>query len=134
MNKTIHHGPRPGDIQIPSSKSMTHRELICAALARGESVVDNVSGSKDIEATIRCLEALGARFEEAPSAYPGREAYRVTGGIRPSGDALLDCGESGSTLRFLIPIGLYSGSRVTCMGHGRLGESPLTPYHEVMRE
>ena len=68
-----------GTVQAPSSKSMTHRELICAALAAGESVVDNVSPSKDIEATIRCMAALGARIEETASAYPGRRACSRSG-------------------------------------------------------
>lgn len=124
-----------GSVRAPSSKSMTHRELICAALARGESVVDNVSVSKDIEATIRCLRALGASIEPAPSAYPGRQAYRTGGGVqKQEGPAVCPCGESGSTLRFLIPIGLYSGNCVTYTGEGRLGERPLSPYYAVFRE
>lgn len=132
MNKIIHPRPLAGAVQVPSSKSMTHRELICAALAEGESIVDNVSLSKDIEATIRCMEALGASFDEAPSHFPGRDAYAVTGGIGPrAGEVLMDCGESGSTLRFLIPIGLYAGVSAVYTGHGRLGERPLTPYHTL---
>lgn len=132
MDKIIHPRPLAGAVQVPSSKSMTHRELICAALAEGESVVDNVSFSKDIEATIRCMEALGAEFEEAPSAFPGRDAYLVRGGVGKAGEeVLLDCGESGSTLRFLIPVGLYAEAEAIYMGHGRLGERPLTPYHTL---
>lgn len=135
MNITITPSPLSGVVQIPSSKSMTHRELICAGLAAGESVVDNVSLSNDITATISCMEALGARFEEVPSAFEGRHAYRVTGGVHPLGGPLtLDAGESGSTLRFLIPIAVYSGNTVTFEGHGRLGERPLTPYYMLFDE
>lgn len=124
-----------GTVQAPSSKSMTHRELICAALAPGESIVDNVSPSKDIEATIRCMTALGASIGPVPSAYPGRQAYRVSGGLRKmAGSVVCFCGESGSTLRFLIPIGLLSGNEVTYTGEGRLGERPLSPYFRIFRE
>lgn len=124
-----------GTVQAPSSKSMTHRELICAALAAGESVVDNVSPSKDIEATIRCMTALGARIEETASAYPGRRAYRTAGGLaKRDGPVTCACGESGSTLRFLIPIGLYSGNCCVFTGEGRLGERPLAPYFRLFDE
>lgn len=124
-----------GTVQAPSSKSMTHRELICAALAAGESVVDNVSPSKDIEATIRCMAALGARIEETASAYPGRRAYRTAGGLaKRDGPVTCACGESGSTLRFLIPIGLYSGNCCVFTGEGRLGERPLAPYFRLFDE
>lgn len=124
-----------GTVQAPSSKSMTHRELICAALARGESLVDNVSPSKDIEATIRCMTALGAGISPVPGASPGRQAYRVSGGLRKmAGPVTCPCGESGSTLRFLIPIGLVSGNEVTYTGEGRLGERPLSPYFRIFRE
>lgn len=124
-----------GTVQAPSSKSMTHRELICAALAEGESVVDNVSPSKDIEATIRCMAALGARIEETASAYLGRRAYRTAGGLaKRDGPVTCACGESGSTLRFLIPIGLYSGNCCVFTGEGRLGERPLAPYFRLFDE
>ena len=66
-----------GSVVVPSSKSIGHRELICAALAQGESVVENISVSQDIEATCRLLQAFGAAIEEIPSAYEGRTAYRV---------------------------------------------------------
>lgn len=124
-----------GTVQAPSSKSMTHRELICAALAAGESVVDNVSPSKDIKATIRCMAALGARIEETASAFPGRRAYRTAGGLaKRDGPVTCACGESGSTLRFLIPIGLYSGNCCVFTGEGRLGERPLAPYFRLFDE
>lgn len=135
MNVTIRPKKLSGLLTVPSSKSMTHRELICAALTAGTSVVDNVSLSNDITATISCMEAMGARFEEIPSAYEGRHAYRVTGSVAPQGYPLtVDAGESGSTLRFLIPIAAYSGNTVTFEGHGRLVDRPLTPYYMIFDE
>lgn len=135
MNITIQPTPLSGSILVPSSKSMTHRELICAALTAGESVVDNVSLSNDITATIASMEAMGAHFEEIPSRAEGRHAYRVRGGVHPMGAPLtVDAGESGSTLRFLIPIAVYSGNTVTFEGHGRLVDRPLTPYYLIFDE
>ena len=61
-----------GQIHIPSSKSMGHREIICAGLAQGTSVIDNISMSKDIEATCRCLQALGVRIESVSSRFARR--------------------------------------------------------------
>lgn len=124
-----------GSVVVPSSKSIGHRELICAALAQGESVVENISVSQDIEATCRLLQAFGASIEEIPSAYEGRTAYRVKGGLTKQGEALtVDCGESGSTLRFLIPIGLYSGNAVVYTGRGQLVKRPLEPYYRIFDE
>lgn len=135
MNITITPRKLSGRVLIPSSKSMTHREFICAALAEGESVIDNVSLSNDITATARAMAALGAEITEIPSAYPERAAFCVAGGLKKSDfPVTLDCGESGSTLRFLIPIALHSGNRVTFVGHGRLAERPLTPYYEIFDE
>ena len=98
-----------GAITPPPSKSYAHRALIAAALAGGDSELTNLADSKDIIATRRCLEAL-ASPEELP---------------------LLDCGESGSTLRFLIPVALAlrGGARFT--GHGRLMERPQKPYFDL---
>ncbi len=135
MNVTIQPKPLSGSLTVPSSKSMTHRELVCAALTAGVSVVDNVSQSNDITATISCMEQMGAHFEEIPSAYEGRHAYRVSGGVSPQGHPLtVDAGESGSTLRFLIPVAVYSGNTVTFEGHGRLVDRPLTPYYMIFDE
>lgn len=124
-----------GSVVVPSSKSIGHRELICAALAQGESVVENISVSQDIEATCRLLQAFGASIEEIPSAYEGRTAYRVKGGLTKQGGTLtVDCGESGSTLRFLIPVGLYSGNTVVYTGRGQLVKRPLEPYYRIFDE
>ncbi len=133
MNITITPGALSGSLRVPSSKSMTHRELIAAALADGESVVHSVTPSQDIEATVRILSLMGAKFisEEAE----GGLTFHVSGGLSKQ-DSLLeaDAGESGSTLRFSIPLGLISGNEVRYEGHGKLPARPLTPYYGIFDE
>ena len=132
MNVTITPGLLSGSITPPPSKSQAHRVLIAAALSGGESTLKNVALSQDIEATIRCLAVLGAsfRWEGDTLAVAGLAGKPVPQGELP----LLDCGESGSTLRFLIPIALavLGGGRFT--GHGRLMERPQGPYFDLFRE
>ena len=124
-----------GTVRVPPSKSMAHRTLIAAALTdRGSSVIRSLGDSQDIRATRRCLTALGARIEELE---PG--AVRVSQGlgaaIVEAGPApILDCGESGSTLRFLIPLALLVGGQAAFTGRGRLMERPLKPYEDLFRE
>lgn len=102
-----------GTIIPPPSKSYAHRALIAAALAGGNSELTNLAQSKDIIATRRCLDALAVPGDDLP---------------------LLDCGESGSTLRFLIPVALalHGGARFT--GQGRLMERPQKPYFDLFDE
>lgn len=131
MNKTIQPAAFHGSVHIPSSKSMTHRELIAAALAKGESVVKGVSNSQDIEATVRILSLMGAKFTSQEEA-DGSLTFHVSGGLSKQPGLLeADAGESGSTLRFLIPLGLISDNYVRYVGHGRLAERPLTPYYQL---
>ena len=121
-----------GTVLAPSSKSMGHREIICAGLAEGTSVVDNISMSKDIEATCRCLRALGVVIEDVPSKFSGRSALRVTGtGKLRAAEAGADCGESGSTLRFFIPLGALLNEAFTFTGHGKLVSRPLNAYYDI---
>ena len=98
-----------GTITPPPSKSYAHRALIAAALAGGDSRLTNLADSQDIMATRRCLAAL-ASPEELP---------------------LLDCGESGSTLRFLIPVSLALRGEARFTGQGRLLERPQKPYFDL---
>lgn len=124
-----------GTVSIPSSKSIGHRDLICATLAEGESIVENISISQDIEATCRVLQAFGAVIERIPSAYTGRAAYRVIGGLKPQTQPVTaDCCESGSTLRFLIPVGMINDQTVTFMGQGKLPKRPLDPYYQIFTD
>lgn len=130
MNLTIHPRPLSGTLRVPSSKSMTHREIIAAALAEGVSEVTGVTWSQDIEATVRILTRLGASIEKKE----GEEGLTlsISGGLRKQEGLIeADAGESGSTLRFLIPLGLSFGNRVVYTGHGRLAERPLTPYYRL---
>lgn len=111
---------------------MGHREIICAGLAQGTSVIDNISMSKDIEATCRCLQALGVQIENVPSRFAGRTALRVTGsGKLAAVESGADCGESGSTLRFIIPLAALLGQPFTLTGHGRLVSRPLQAYYDI---
>ena len=87
-----------GSVEAPPSKSASHRAVICAALARGETLLENISFSQDIEATLNCVQALGAQVEK------GNDWVKIQGIRRASGQAVLPCGESGSTLSFFIPI------------------------------
>ena len=122
-------------MQAPSSKSMGHREIICAGLAAGASVVDNISMSKDIEATIGLLRAMGTSVSEVESSYPGRKAFRIVGTGKPTAVAAsADCGESGSTLRFFVPLGALLGRPFTFIGHGKLVTRPLDAYYRIFEE
>ena len=132
MNITITPGLLKGAVTPPPSKSQAHRLLIAAALAEGESVLSNVALSQDISATIRCLEALGASFrrEGDAIAVTGLGNRRARGGELPR----LDCGESGSTLRFLIPVALALRGGGVFTGQGRLMDRPQGPYFDLFRE
>lgn len=115
-----------GRVAAPSSKSFSHRMLIAAALAGGVSEIKNISVSKDIDATIGALNALGANI------YRDGSTYTVMGIKQPSEKAVLDCCESGSTLRFIIPIAAALGCECEFHGSGKLPERPIVPYIREM--
>ena len=115
-----------GRVTAPPSKSVAHRLLICAALAKGESVIKRISSSKDMQATIGCLRALGAQIE-----LKGDTAF-IKGIEEPARECVLDCCESGSTLRFLIPLACALGARAEFVGQGRLPQRPITPLLETL--
>ncbi|QAA33963.1 3-phosphoshikimate 1-carboxyvinyltransferase [Clostridium manihotivorum] len=118
-----------GNINIPPSKSMAHRAIICAALAKGESLITNVDFSDDIIATLGAIENLGAHYEK------GDTWVKVTGGdLKAKDNAIVDCNESGSTLRFIVPLFLVENNKVTFIGKGNLGKRPLKPYYEIFEE
>lgn len=134
MDVRINPRPLRGTVTPPPSKSMAHRLLIAAALAEGVSTVRNVALSQDIEATLRCITALGCRWEQ-----PEPDVVRIRGvdGISAGrGDELphFDCGESGSTLRFLIPIALAAAGGGVFTGRGRLMGRPQKPYFDLFDE
>ena len=130
MKVTITPSAARGIIEAPPSKSMAHRLLICAGLAEGISVITNVDLSRDIEATIACLRALGARIEYEK----GRVNVRGTGLAGLNGPGVLPCGESGSTIRFLIPVCLLSGRESRLTGSTTLLTRPLQVYEDICRE
>jgi len=114
-----------GTIALPPSKSVAHRAVICAGLAQGESVLRNIAQSNDIAATVNCMRALGAVCD-----IKG-DTMQVTGGLISNGTTL-DCGESGSTLRFLIPVAAVWGKEISFTGQGRLMQRPLTPFLDAL--
>ena len=113
-----------GSVQIPPSKSVAHRMIISAALAKGRSVISNLYPSVDILATIDCMKQLGAKIE-----LDGDVAI-IYGIEKLPERALLDCHESGSTMRFLIPVVCALGVECTFVGRGKLPTRPITPYLE----
>ena len=121
-----------GSVLVPSSKSMGHRICICAGLSGNSCVVDNIAISKDIEATNRCLTGFGVAVAEVPSLYKSRIAFQYDWDHQfPSDPVTVDCGESGSTLRFFIPIGALCNVPFTFEGHGKLVSRPLQPYYDI---
>ncbi len=129
MRAVIMPGELRGTVSAPPSKSMAHRMLICAALAEGESTVRPVELSEDILATMDGLHALGASFE------PFGDGLRVAGcNPAESESAVIPCRESGSTLRFLLPLCLLSGKEMTLTGNGRLLDRPLDVYETLCAE
>ncbi len=127
MTVTVSGQRLTGVATAPASKSILHRLLICAALGDREVTLTHTTLSQDIEATAACLEALGATVRCTG------DRIMVTPLSTVRTDALLDCGESGSTLRFLLPIAAaLGGARFT--GRGRLAERPLSPLYELLCE
>ncbi len=112
-----------GNLSIPASKSCAHRAVICAALANGTSVLSGVTMSKDIEATIAAMSALGAEFEINGDIV---NVKGISGSI--NGIAEIDCNESGSTLRFVMPVAAALGADSVFYGRGRLPQRPIDIY------
>ncbi len=118
-----------GRVLVPPSKSYAHRGIIGAFLSGSACSVENVSLSADIRATLECAKQLGAKYK-----YSKKTKTVTFEGKGSSKKIVLDCGESGSTLRFFIPIALALFPKARFTGHGRLMERPLDPYFELFRE
>ncbi|MCQ2511887.1 MAG: 3-phosphoshikimate 1-carboxyvinyltransferase [Lachnospiraceae bacterium] len=118
-----------GTIEAPPSKSMAHRYLIGAALAKERSILSGMDYSQDILASIDCLKALGTKIfiEKDKVTIEPYEFMRRT-------DSILECRESGSTLRFFLPLALCLNKPVTLKGSERLMERPLDIYEELCQE
>lgn len=128
MNVIIKKSVAMGKVAAPPSKSMAHRLLICAGFSKGESIVSGISLSEDIKATAHCLEALGSKCR-----YEDGNMYVTGGDLNPSGEELF-CNESGSTLRFFVPVALTTGRRLTFRGSEKLLSRPLDEYEKICKE
>ncbi len=122
-----------GCVMIPPSKSASHRAIISAALTNGTSKLKNIRFSQDILATIDAVTALGAKVEQGS----GKGCLQITGLFTNTNNTstlpLFDCRESGSTLRFMIPVALmFGGGEFT--GKGKLLDRPLTVYENILKE
>lgn len=146
MDAYISKGKAFGTVTVPPSKSLTHRALICGALAgiKKEEIMQRNAGdvvqpkvkteifpmynSEDIKTTIRCLEKLGAVIK-----IDGERAVVERGISLTNTSHILDCRESGSTLRFLMPVCLALGIPATFTGTGRLFQRPMSVYEDICR-
>lgn len=130
MDLAIYPRQLKGSITPPPSKSQAHRAIICAALAEGDSLILNLQLSEDIHATLNCMRALGADAAEHGGIVIGSNARQGKFAELP----LLDCCESGSTLRFLIPLALVVAGGGIFTGRGRLMKRPQKPYRDLFEE
>lgn len=129
MRVRIFPGGAAGSVCVPPSKSIAHRMLICAGLADGVSRIRHTGDCEDVRATLDCLRLLGA------DCLSEGDAVTVRGGLSKEPPQMpLPCRESGSTLRFFIPIALTAAFPVTFTGSARLLERPQTVYEELCRE
>ncbi len=143
MNRTVKAGLRTGTVKIPSSKSFAHRMLICAAMGEQESTLVCDGLSDDILATVDCLNALGStiqirKLSERESLIrvipiPKSLMQRNKQCCSYTKTAVLPVKESGSTLRFLLPIAGVLGVRTEFVMEGRLPKRPLAPYDDLLR-
>jgi len=122
---TVYPAPAAGSVPAIASKSQAHRLLIAAALADAPTRVACADVSEDIEATARCLNALCADITYSGGAYAVSPRAASTG-------AVLDCGESGSTWRFLLPVAAALGARATFLLRGRLPQRPMDTLYRAL--
>ena len=123
-----------GEVKIPPSKSMAHRAVICAALGDGISRVSNIDLSDDIIATVSAMKALGANIEEKEGILEIKGINSEQSKLNRDYERVVDCNESGSTLRFLVPISLAFEGVTRFVGRGNLGKRPLNTFYEIFDE
>ncbi len=113
-----------GQVEAPPSKSLAHRMLICASLAEGDSIVQNIELSEDIKATLDCLSTLGVNWQ-----YLNKSIYLTGMNIRRANPSMkLYCRESGSTMRFFVPLALLTEKKITLRGAAGLMKRPMSIY------
>ncbi|RHM58888.1 MULTISPECIES: 3-phosphoshikimate 1-carboxyvinyltransferase [Coprobacillaceae] len=119
-----------GQVSVPPSKSLAHRAIIAASLSNGQSRIDNIEYSQDIKATIKAMEALGTRIEQYDDylIIDGKSTFSKNNTM-PGVE--IDCEESGSTLRFMVPISIAKENKVRFIGRGNLGKRPLDTFYEI---
>ena len=130
MNIIVHNSKSSGSIKIPASKSDMHRAIICASLASGVSEIRNITLSNDINATINAFRALGANITQ-------KDDTLIIEGIKDFNvpkNTLINCDESGSTLRFIIPILSMFNEEFTLYGAKSLFSRPLNIYEEIYQK
>ncbi|CZQ81109.1 epsp synthase signature 2 [Trichococcus palustris] len=137
MDLTILPQKLSGSVTVPPSKSLAHRAVICAALSDGSCKIDNIALSDDIIATTEAMKTFGATIEQDGSTLTihgaGRNVKR-TGDAASSEERVIDCNESGSTLRFIVPIATLFAGVSRFVGRGNLGKRPLTIYYDIFEE
>ncbi|MBE6072763.1 MAG: 3-phosphoshikimate 1-carboxyvinyltransferase [Clostridium butyricum] len=134
-NYKVYPNKLKGEVKIPPSKSMAHRAVICAALSNGLSRISNIDYSDDIIATIEAMKSLGAIINK-------KNDYLEVIGIKSpdnkckdiDSERIIDCNESGSTLRFLVPIAAIFDGVNRFIGRGNLGKRPLDTYYNIFDE
>lgn len=119
---------KDGALSAIASKSDAHRAIICAALSGSKTSIAISNVSKDIEATLKCIKSMGADYKKYG------DIYEISPIERPETNPLLDCNESGSTLRFLLPVLSAIGSGATFTGAGRLPERPMGLIVDLLRK
>ncbi len=125
--------PFRGEIAIPPSKSISHRAIIAAGLSESPCKVHTALDADDIEATLDCLLALGveSQVEKSSKANMALDIALEGCGARWNNESILKSRESGSTLRFMIPVAMVTEGKRTFEGSGRLVERPITPYIDM---
>ena len=126
MNKTVFPSPVRGTVNAPVSKSDLHRALICAALCKGTTALPVLASNSDTDATAECLSALGARVDRT------EDGFVISGPMNGGGE--LNCRESGSTLRFLLPVAAVLGKESRFSGSGKLPSRPVLPLTSELRK
>ena len=119
-----------GKVNLPPSKSMAHRSIICASLAQGKSKLENIAYSDDIIATIEGMKKLGAKISKEKDSL-------IVEGIKNFSqltNSIIDCNESGSTLRFFIPIFSLTDKKIEFRGKNRLLQRPQKIYEEIFKK
>lgn len=133
MDLTVSLAAYCGAVTAPPSKSAAHRAILAAALAHGRSVIRNVDiSSVDMAATMGACRSLGCAITAEPDGRT--HTLSVDGGLSVSDGAVIDCAESGSTLRFLIPVACALGGTYTFTGRGRLPQRPVDAYLKIFSE